>query len=268
VRSPLDRIEAYYDAVPRPSARVEEIGPFTLFIAYRGWPYYARPRLHGPRRFTAADIMRVRERQRDLGVPEAFEWVVDVTPDLLPVARESGLQVREYPLMILHWDRMTEPIRFPPDVTVRTLDADDPAVAAAAAVAAVSFAIGGVETGDEGSTERDARAASIPTTDVDLHRDRLGRGLTVTVVAEDPTGPVAVGSHQPMGDVTEIVGVATLPTIRRRGLGAAVTAALIADAGRRDVDIVFLSAGSEQIARIYARAGFTRIGTAGLAEAP
>lgn len=268
MKSPLDRIEAYYDAVPRPSARVEEIGPFTLFVAHRGWPYYARPRLHGPGPFTTADIMRVRERQRDLGVPEAFEWVVDITPDLLPVARESGLQVHEHPLMILHSDRMTEPVRLPPDVTVRTLDADDSAVATAAAVAGVSFAVGGVETGDEGGTERDTRAASIPTADVDPHRDRLRRGLTVTVVAEDPTGPVAVGSHQPVGDVTEIVGVATLPTMRRRGLGAAVTAALIADAGRRDVDIVFLSAGSEQIARIYARAGFTRIGTAGLAEAP
>ena len=40
---------------------------------------------------------------------------------------------------------------------------------------------------------------------------------------------VAVGSHQPVGGVTEIVGVGRCPSARRRGLGAAVTAALVAE---------------------------------------
>jgi ribosomal protein S18 acetylase RimI-like enzyme len=88
----------------------------------------------------------------------------------------------------------------------------------------------------------------------------------VTIVAEDSSGLLAVGSHQPVGGVTEIVGVATLPSARRRGLGAAVTAALVADARRGGADIVFLSAGSEDIARLYGRLGFERVGTAGLAE--
>jgi hypothetical protein len=29
----LDRIEVYYDTVPRATAEVEDIGPFTLFVA-------------------------------------------------------------------------------------------------------------------------------------------------------------------------------------------------------------------------------------------
>ncbi len=41
---------------------------------------------------------------------------------------------------------------------------------------------------------------------------------------------VASGQHNPVADVTEIVGVATLPAARRRGAGRAVTAALVADA--------------------------------------
>ena len=55
----------------------------------------------------------------------------------------------------------------------------------------------------------------------------MAAGLTITVVAEDDDGVEAVGTHQPVGGVTEIVGVATLPSARRRGLGAAVTAALV-----------------------------------------
>jgi predicted GNAT family acetyltransferase len=59
--------------------------------------------------------------------------------------------------------------------------------------------------------------------------------------------------------------VATLPAMRRRGLGAAVTGALVADALAHGAQIVFLSAGSEDVARVYARLGFRRIGTACIA---
>jgi predicted GNAT family acetyltransferase len=94
----------------------------------------------------------------------------------------------------------------------------------------------------------------------------MAAGLTVTIVAEDDDGVLAVGSHQPVGSVTEVVGVGTLPSARRRGLGAAVTAALVADARGRGAEIVFLSAGSDDIARVYGRLGFERVGTAGLAQ--
>jgi hypothetical protein len=41
-----------------------------------------------------------------------------------------------------------------------------------------------------------------------------------------------------------------------------VTAALARHALDTGVDLVFLSAGSEDIARVYARVGFQRVGTA------
>jgi predicted GNAT family acetyltransferase len=49
-------------------------------------------------------------------------------------------------------------------------------------------------------------------------------------------------------------------------LGAAVTALLAADARERGVQTVFLSASDDAVARIYARIGFRRIGTAMIAE--
>src|SRR5436309_59009 len=78
----LTTLEQYYDAVPRPAARVEEWPPFVLFVQRgAGWPYYARPAL-GATEFAAADVARVRARQRELRVPEAFEWVAETTPAL------------------------------------------------------------------------------------------------------------------------------------------------------------------------------------------
>ena len=47
-----------------------------------------------------------------------------------------------------------------------------------------------------------------------------------------------------------------------RGLGAAVTDTLVADAIRRGVEVIFLSADNDAVARVYERVGFQRIGTA------
>jgi hypothetical protein len=45
-----------------------------------GWPYYARP-WRGPRPpVTAADVRAVRARQRELIIPESFEWIEQIAP--------------------------------------------------------------------------------------------------------------------------------------------------------------------------------------------
>jgi ribosomal protein S18 acetylase RimI-like enzyme len=255
----LDRIERYYDAVPRSAARVEDYGSLRLFVAQDvPWPYYARP---AGGDVTAEDVAAVRERQWALGVPEAFEWIVDLAPTLGPAARATGLEVDELPLMALE-----SPLDAPPvDALVRRLDADDPALAASRAVADIAFGTPGTDRGHAGARERDAALRNFPEARLGTVRGRMAEGLTVTVVAEDEDGVVAVGSHQPVDDVTEVVGVGTLPTARRRGLGAAVTAALVADARRGGAEIVFLSAGSDDVARMYGRLGFERVATAGLA---
>lgn len=70
----LERIDAYLDEVPRRGpVRAEPIGPFTLFVTEGpGWPYYARPTI-GATGFSEEDALRVRERQRELGIVETFE---------------------------------------------------------------------------------------------------------------------------------------------------------------------------------------------------
>ena len=105
--------------------------------------------------------------------------------------------------------------------------------------------------------------------EVVLVRERVRSGLQVVVGAFDREGAaVGGGSHQPVGDVTELVGIAVVPEARRRGIGAALTDALVTDARAAGVDVVFLSAGDDDVARTYSRVGFQQIGSAGAAEPP
>jgi predicted GNAT family acetyltransferase len=68
--------------------------------------------------------------------------------------------------------------------------------------------------------------------------------------------------------VTELTGIATLPAYRRRGIGAMVTAHLVADALEGGVELCFLSADTDEVARIYEKVGFAQMGTACVAEPP
>ncbi len=261
----LDRIEAYLDAVPRTSAHAEPVGPFTLFVAEVGWPFYARPRLGDSSAINAHDVTAVIRRQQDLGLEPSIEWLAEVTPDLATAAADAGLTVLSHPLLV-HHDPLAVPV--PDGIRIRRLGADDEAVAASRVVAGLGFASPGTEVGADGAKARDEALRGHSASDDAYLRARIADGRTVVVVAEDEHGVLATGSHQPVADVTEIVGVATLPDHRRRGLGAAITDTLVADALRRDVQVVFLSAGGEDVARVYERVGFTRIGTAQAASPP
>ena len=263
----LERIETYLDAVPRNSAEPEAAGKFTLFRPLGPWKYYARPRLGLAQPIEPADVDALRERQRALELPENIEWVVQTTPSLGAAAAASGLAVHEYPLLVLERSAGAL-IDAPKGVEIRLVDADDDDFARAHAVANVGFGAPGTQIGTEGAKERDAGAASMKTPVLQFMRDRARRDWSISYAAFDETGPIAVGTHQPTGGVTEIVGVATLPSARRRGIAAALTAALTADALKRGVELVFLGADSDDVARIYERAGFRRIGTTGGAEKP
>ena len=106
----IERIDAFCDAVPRRRARADEHGPLVLFVpAGPGWPYYARPR-PGPRpRVTVADIRAVRARQRELMIPESFEWIEPTAPEMAAAAAEAGLEVHRHPLMVLPAAARTAP---------------------------------------------------------------------------------------------------------------------------------------------------------------
>ncbi|AWS45289.1 GNAT family N-acetyltransferase [Streptosporangium sp. 'caverna'] len=270
-RALLDRLEQYYDAVPLSGARVERHGPLTLFVREgEGWPFYARPAREWHGSVSVTDVTLVRARQRELGIPESFEWVAETSPALRPAVEESGLVIHEHPLMVLDEDaaipERNEPSEGP---SVRIMGPDDPALPSALAVPHLAFAEPGTGVGVAGLAEL-ATAAATRAADGSVERavSRMRAGLTAIAAAVEDGMALCAGQHQPVGAVSEIVGVGTLPAARRRGLGLAVTAALVADARSRGVKTVFLSAGDDDVARMYARIGFRRIGTALIAEFP
>ncbi|MFF7592753.1 GNAT family N-acetyltransferase [Kitasatospora purpeofusca] len=277
----LEAIERYYDAVPRSSARVEDFGPLSLFVAEgTNWPYYARPALgHQGPAVTAADVRRVRARQRELGLPEAFEWVAEHDPLLRAAVEEAGLTVHEHPLLVLgpqdgHPDGPLDgPLAGRGDVagadgvSVRVLAADDPALAEALAVPHLAFGEPGTGVGSADPAELAVRAEALRA-DGSAERlaGRITAGRTALAAAFDGGTALCAGQHNPVGEVTEVAGVGTLPSARRRGLAQAVTAALVAHARAGGARTVFLSAADEDVARIYRRAGFRPFATALIAE--
>jgi ribosomal protein S18 acetylase RimI-like enzyme len=260
----LRRIDAYLDAVPRSVCRAEAVGPFTLFVNERaGWSYYARP-TPGTDGITVGDVEGVRARQRELSLSEAFEWVDDLAPGVGSAAARTGLAVITHPLMNLPPGAMV-PAPARTGVVVRAIEPDDD-LARIGAVAQVAFANPGTAPGPAGIEALTPLAAAAEPATTAFVRQRIEDGITVTVAAFVDGEPVASGSHQPVGDATEIVGVACLPAYRRRGLGAAVTSMLVRDALSRGVTTVCLSADDEDVARVYARLGFVTVGAVGAAE--
>jgi len=262
----LERIDAYLDQAPRSTARTEQLGPFTLFIGdpnANSWSYYARPTLPPADSFRPADVVAVMRRQAELGVPQAVEAIMETAPGLGRACAEAGLVVHELPLLV-HHDPVAVPV--PDGIRIRRLDPADPAIAASRVVADLGFTLPGTERGATGPQERDDVLGQRDPAADDRRRARMAAGQLVVVVAEDEHGVLACGAHQPVGMTTEIVGVATLPSARRGGLGAAVTDTLVADAFRRGITMVMLSAGGDEVARVYKRVGFRQVATALAAE--
>jgi ribosomal protein S18 acetylase RimI-like enzyme len=257
----LSRIDEYLHAVPLSGATAEQIGPFTLFRSKISWPYYARPVPGSGVEIQVGDVEKVRTRAEELELPLNFEWVVETCPTLGPAAAAAGLEVVEYPLLAL------ERADFTPVSTVldcRILSVGE--LAEARAVAQVGFGMPGTAIGDGGVEARDAARAEIKDEMIAALVDRTESGVSVTAGVFNEQGIVATGVHQPVGDATEIVGVATLPAMRRQGLGAAVTSCLVEHAFASGIELVLLSAESDAVAAVYERVGFRRVGHAGAAE--
>jgi hypothetical protein len=239
-------LEEYFDASPRSAADVETVGPFTLFVGRGAWGYYARPCLGQTATVTVNDVEALLQRQRALDVPQEIEWQPGVTPSLADACRGAGMAVHTFALMAHDGSHPADGAG-DPGVSIAGPDDD---LAALLSVQQQGF--GGAEQVDPGAVE--------------VLRRRVMAGTTRVAVGGDGA-PVCVGMHQPIGLVSEVVGVATLPAQRRRGWAGRVTRALMADARELGVGTVFLCAADESVANVYRRVGFRQVGLVCAAEA-
>ncbi|MGY4742491.1 GNAT family N-acetyltransferase [Streptomyces sp. ATMOS53] len=274
-----DRVERYYATVPLLFADAEDFGGLRLFVRrepgapYYGGPSHAGPCAEGAACVGSADIARVRARQRELGVPEAFEWLAESAPTLQARIEAAGLPVLRRPLMVLPPRRSLSPQPLPDGVALRALTADDPALPAVLALPRLAFAtepLPATDPSDPSAPARPADRTELSRLAEELTEDgtvaivrptiRAGHKTLVAALAPDGT-PLAAGHYHPAAGATEIGGVCALPSARRQGLAAAVTAALVAHARDHGVDTIFLAYAKEAVARIYARLGFRPAGT-------
>jgi len=257
----LECIERYFAAAPLPDARIQPVGGLDVPISDPTWPFPARPR---PGEVVTVDDVRAAVAlQQESGLPAALEWVPERSLGTAAAARGAGLTVEELPLLVA-----VDPVELllPVGVRLYVVGADDPQLPHYQRVAATAFANPG-GAADIGNVPLDSSAEA--TTRTAVLRERIAAGRTVMMVAVENGRPVAVGSHQPVDidgtEVSEVVGVATLPRLRGRGLGAGMTSALVAHAAET-ADMVFLAAGDDDVARIYERVGFARLATSAVAE--
>lgn len=213
---------------------------------------------------TIKKIRAVLDRQRELKVPRALEWVRESAPTLAEAARSAGMTVHECPMLVL--ESLTEPRHVKGEV--RLMDTDDSELEAVQAAIGVAFGAPGTAVGEPGVPERD-KASSSPGAALGLgfaiDALRTGRSVRVGAFVQE-AGAVGGGSHNPRGDVSEMVGVGVLPAFRRRGLAAATAHLLACHALEHGVTTVFCGAESSDVARVYERVGFRRIGTTCTAE--
>lgn len=246
----LPVLETYYDTAPRAAATAHEVGPFTLFVRTdaAGWPYYGRPRLGAGHAFTPEDVRLLLAAQDEFGAPHTIEWVHETTPTLLAAARDAGLEVEECPLLVLDTPRLSEP---PDGVAIEVMAADSRHLAETRAAVDAAF-----RGSDETAVTDGVRIAAA----IDAG---LSRVVGAFEVHDDGLGTaIGAGTHNPRGATTELVGIGVLPRAQHRGIGAAITSALVADALRLGLSTIFLSAQDDAVARIYGRIGFRRVGTA------
>jgi GNAT superfamily N-acetyltransferase len=252
------RLEAYLRQMAALSHEVEEIGPFLLFFdpndALRFFNYAkpARPFLSGEdpqglgnalERLVAA----FRERER---LPR-FEFVEEYAPGLPDILRSAGFVEEARQAFMMCGATAFRPVDPPLGVVMRTLHPDSPIedLRAFVAVQRQGFAE------DDAATASDAEAERL--------RPQLGADGRRDVVAwwgDEPVG--AAGCTAILDGVSELVGVATPPRYRRRGIATALTAAVVEAQIAAGVQAVILTAQDEAAGRIYERVGFRPFGSA------
>lgn len=258
----LDRIDEYCDAVPRAGAMAERFGTCSLFVGAGAWTYYIRP-ARGAARIEPIDLSRALQRQAALGLDAAVEWVDELVEGVDDAVVANALVTVEYPLLVRVADvrQVTAPI--PAGHRIEILDADSAWLREALATQSIAFSVGGVEPGTTEPGELAAALERVSASEVDHVATRIAEGRTIVAAALDEHEQiVAAGMCQPVRDVAEIVGVATLPIARRRGIAGALSDRLAREVAGLGVEVVFLSAASDPVAQVYERIGFERVGVA------
>ncbi len=194
----------------------------------------------------AGALPELEEAFRARGRTPRLEFIEDLSPELPPLLEAHGWRLTErIPVLICEPAELQQPDP-PAGVAIESFEPDSPPQRIR------RFML----------TQREAFDDDEPITDEEIARwARRGTGsVRVAATSGEEVLGTAVALPQVDG-VIEIVGVATLPAHRRRGIAGAVTADATARAFAAGAQVAWLSAADEAAARIYQRAGYRIVAT-------
>lgn len=269
--TPDDRVEDYLGAAARVIARTEEVGPFTLFRPTHAGPLFARPR-PGSDPVTNVDLDRLAARFDELGSSIGLDWLLSRSPELADQCHGAGLRTTVHPLLTTdtgaeHWRAHDAGGGSPAldGLEVVALEPGSPLLRAALATVAVAFGSPSTETAAHGLEDRRLLETTYNADRLALLSDRIGAGQAVVTAALVEGEVVAVGHCRPVGAAAEVVGLATLPSFRRRGLATALTRTQVRHARDHGVALLLLTATEPVVEHLYVDLGFAacdRVGQA------
>jgi GNAT superfamily N-acetyltransferase len=193
----------------------------------------------------AVDALRVAFRESNRGL--RFEFFEEQWPGLAAMLETAGLiREEEHPLLVCRRDQFRP--RDVPDAGIEVLDRkvslDTLVSFVHAQRRAYGFSGSAEEAGDEALW---------------ILRD-IESGRMTTAVARVGSSIVGTAAAIGVGAVREIASVCTVPEMRKQGIALAVSAAVVAWHFTAGGSLAWLTAGSPEAERIYARLGFKRVG--------
>jgi GNAT superfamily N-acetyltransferase len=247
----LERIQAQMRAVARRQYDAVRVPPFTLFFhATDPLPYFNYAIPDGPAAASGdltAPLDRLEAEFHARRRVPRFEFVEAYAPRLAGALEACGfaLENRAQLMVCPRGEERSAPAVSGLDVA--TLDAATPLEEFISFLDVQRRAFG-------------LPFARTPSDEVAFNlRETLGDGFAFLGRIEGE--PVATAMIQPSHDgLTELVGVSTLETQRRRGIGGFLSSAAVRAAFARGVSLAFLSAADARAGRVYEAAGFSPAG--------
>jgi GNAT superfamily N-acetyltransferase len=239
--APDQQLQKYLRAAAARGRDVEQIGPFLAtfdretdhrHLSYAIPEDGARP--------TAGEVAALIEAYRRRGRLPRLEFLPGVAPYAESALLAGGFAVEaRLPAMTCAPGRGVDVA--PPPGFALGVPADDEELRAMSAVQHAAFG--------DGPPDAAAIARS---------RAWIEAGALAVFARDQATGEIVGGGATTVqGDgVTEIVGIGVAEPYRRRGLAAAITARLTADAFAAGVTTAYLTPGDDGAHRVYGRAGY------------